>query len=488
MDENKKIIKPTEEFKLTRPYGTLKSDFDCLPIDIFEKYFKQPLINTITKQFKHRLLNHQYQERNNNNDKFGIMLEITQKRIFSHHDGTYNIVPDISMKYAHWDESNSNKQMSLLKNNMEFFRMINTQKSNITISCPKEYQTKNKQTVFIVKTSDETETNINCYFKSTIKQLLLNYDATWLIAGLSQQTDNICFFNINSSKFEKIFSLDGSITALCTAHKQQLFIVGSECGEIAFMTPDGIYKLEKTIDQPVMHVEFSPDDTRFLACGGNQLIFWQMHTDKWLWLPVSMKYTSYRSTDMIRKASFSSDGKRIIVAMEDGTFTLMDGLTSNIIEQSLIWRCSDTVGIDNQAPLTLWSTKNNLLLLLDPAQHTDSSIYTFMVRKSSNGRFLAMYNFFPNNPVAMGLTKDEETVVFIHKDNRVSCLHLYDNPYLQYIDFIENKANIYHLCELLQICKNIKVSQFYRATIDSNATQFINAICSCIRSYHNIEL
>jgi WD40 repeat protein len=275
---------------------------------------------------------------------------------------------------------------------------------------------------------------------------------------------------------------------LCAAHKQQLFVAGSECGEIALFTPDTMFQFNKNINQPVTYVEFSFDDTRFLARAKNQLILYKIHKDEQLSI-VFFGPVINTLSHKIRKASFSSDGKRVMVAMADGMLTFLNSLTGKAIEHySAIWRCKDIANIDNQAPLALWSTKNNLLLLLDPAEHIDKTIYTFMVRKSSNGRFLTMCKFFPNNPKAMGLTKDENTVVFVHKDNKVSCIHLYDNPYLQYIDFIENKANIYHLCELLQICKNIKVDQHNNATRDLNATQFINTICSCIKSYHDIKL
>jgi hypothetical protein len=158
MEKEKKIIEPTEEFKLTRTYGKLKSDFDCLPTDIFETYFKQPLIRTITKQFKHRLLNHQFQTRCD--DNFGIYLRVTQNTTFYHHDGTYNIVPNIGMDYANWDESNVNKQVYTINfllndkkiESFNLLRMIKAQKSDIKISFSKEEcRTGNKQTLFIKK-------------------------------------------------------------------------------------------------------------------------------------------------------------------------------------------------------------------------------------------------------------------------------------------------------------------------------------------------
>jgi hypothetical protein len=147
-----------------------------------------------------------------------------------------------------------------------------------------------------------------------------------------------------------------------------------------------------------------------------------------------------------------------------------------------MWRCDDVADIDDRAPLILCSTKNKLVLSLDTAHHTDITIYTFVVRKMSGKfNFLTAYNFYPDNPKAMGLTEDERSVVFIYRDNTSSILDLYDEQDLNDINFIEQEANIYQLCELFQVCKQFKTNQVI-STTNSNASKLVNTMRSYIKT------
>jgi WD40 repeat protein len=253
-----------------------------------------------------------------------------------------------------------------------------------------------------------------------------------------------------------------------------LFAVCLE-NDVAIIQPDvsKIYSGKSDNSITNLDIQFSPDDKRFIAYGENIIELRKINklSEKKC---LSYSYKKITMPHPIRKASFTPDGKLIIVAMANGHLGFCDGLTGQAFPPySATWRCEDVANIDNQSPLLLYSIKNKLLFSLDLADHTDDSIYTFVIRDITDGRFLTAYNFYPNNPRAMGLTQDERSVVFLYNDNTASLLRLYTDQDIQDINFVENKANIYQLCSLFDLSKQFE-TQHTNDMYNKNTSLFVN--------------
>src|SRR5712692_7645990 len=94
IDKNQKQY---EEFKLSRLYGKLKSNFDCLPEDIIKKHIKPHLIEALVTKYKHKLLfGKSYQAK---------LVTFKKYNFFTFHDGSYRLAPNIA-NYAMWDINN----------------------------------------------------------------------------------------------------------------------------------------------------------------------------------------------------------------------------------------------------------------------------------------------------------------------------------------------------------------------------------------------
>jgi hypothetical protein len=229
-------------------------------------------------------------------------------------------------------------------------------------------------------------------------------------------------------------------------------------------------------------IQFSPDDAYLCLNGYHHIAICNMRNPQ-------APPIEYREADLyvsyIRKIFFSPGSTKILVALKNGRLICGSDFFKkptlkfcNYDPFRVIWRCEDVASIDNQAPLILWGN-NDLLFSLDPANHTDQNIFTFVIRNSSTGKFLMAYNFFPHNPIAMGLAKDERSVIFMHKNDKMSQILLYPSRENENIDFIENKASLYELCCLWQIGKSWPEKQLDGQN-DKNASKFIEKMQSMI--------
>ena len=479
-----------EQFKFTRPYGVLY--INCLPPEIIKNHIMPHIAHFVATKYKHRLLHYKYQKKldlKNHESLQTVCLGRPNQKAFYHHDGTYTVLPDIKQDYAQWDDSPNNKNLHVCKITIKKHTdnyvpiLYNTQQeqSELGIYCPlKEYSKNKKKSLFI----EVREKILDRYkIESTITHHVLSSNAAWLIFGTSHHHNNIKLFNVKERSLERSLSFNGPISALCAAHHLALFAICSHGGDIALIRPNGITHLSKkhnNIAATMINAEFSPNDKQCICYGENILLLWQIPTN------ISLEQTSFpcilkkiTMPSPVLKATFSPDGKLIIMALKDGRLNYCNCLTGELLKHyPAPWRLRE-IPLDNQGPLIVCSKLNRLIFSLDSTTHNSETIPTLIVRKASGKfNFLTTYNFYPNNPKIIGLTKDERSLVFIHNTGNASQLNLYDDQDMEYVNFIEQKANFYQLCELLQICKDHKTDQ--RDARNTRAITGINEIRSYI--------
>jgi hypothetical protein len=487
------LVHPEEyaHFKSTRL--TTKSNFDILPQDILVTHIQPVLTNIIVTKYKHALLNHNYQEKKDRENQKVlnlITLGLQPEKIFQYYDGTYSITPDIGYNYVMWDESPINKKDTYITNTElecpgEYIQLLcstKQKKRNFAILFPEEEYFNSNNTHFAIITKNKIIDNY--VSKSTITHCVLSNDHEWLIITLQKQDQNvIILFNLHSEK--SVYAIKGSLTTLCTAHKSSLFIAcNTDSSYIKLINfASKVYtkfKIKKIFDNTPINAEFSPDDKQFIIYAGIKLILFiskitginkkNIPTKNWHQMLITTE-------NPIRKASFTPDGKLIVLAMSNGDFCFHKNITCKPVTQYRSkWRYAHEPDVDNQAPLLLYSIKNKLLLSLNPASYTSPSITTFFIRKLTNGRILTAYNFYPKGPRAMGLTEDEQSIVFVHPNDMVSLLHLYNDQDRENIDYIQQKTNIYQLLDLLDICKKFKTKQKKDERRNTNASPLVTAV------------
>lgn len=500
MNEKEKLY---EEFKLTRSYGTLKSNFDCLPDDVFNKYLKNPLRENISKKFKQDLLIH----KSENKLYKTIYLDEQKDTIFRYHDGTYNVVPDIGKNYSMWVTSKNFKELfyySVIMLVHESNTLIDITKDTYAVVALNAITTEQlpiKLLFLKAKCSSENTEGYKKFCITTpssdywialnhaVNHYLFSYNHEFLALGTVGQDTNFLLFNLKLQKWQSC-SLNGPITALCTAHHSPLFLVGSQNGNIRLiLTNNKSFSLNANNNNAKMikHVQFSPDDTRCFACTNNTFTFFKINEiacpNKKSIINYDFEFSRYPSS--VQNASFSPDGRIITVALADGNLIFIDGLTGKHSKQYYAeWHSSDNS--KNEIPLFLWGSKNNLLFSLNPTDDTDNTLSTLIIKKLSKGRELASYSCNKSNSI--GLTQDENNIVFIHEDNSISLLTIYDDQDLKNINFIEEKANIYQLCQLYQLYKNSKNDpQIYKKR-NANATEFISSITTLLSKMQNYKI
>jgi hypothetical protein len=454
------------------------------------KDLKAILAKTIAIKFKHALLNHNFQERKSRKHYGPLQttsLGIQEEKKFTRHDGTYDMVPNIGYDYAMWDIASITKivqQKALTKKGSDkiekYIQLLHgtrEEKPNFELCCAKEqYVANNKKKLTFIFADDTMQT---CSLQSKMLQCALSQDHQWCaLTYLDECKGSIDLFSLDSRTVPYAFKFQHPISALCSAHKSTLFAVCTTKGDLAFITLSSTSPICHSETTDILtHAEFSPDDNYLIAYGEKTLRFWKLKS-----IPPT-KYTLVETDHPIRKAIFTPNGKLIVIALANGEFLFCDGTTAGTLEYyPATWRVKNMISVDNQAPLLLYSIKNKLLLSLDPAHRTDSDsdVYTFVVRKLTNGRILTAHNFYSNNPRAMGLTEDERSVVFTHHDDSVSLLHLYNDQDFQDTAFIEEKADERQLLEMFKFCQLYKTKQKYLKNL--NATPLVTAIRDYIRA------
>lgn len=473
-----------EEFKRAKSY--LQSNFNSLPKDTLENY-RPYLAKIVATKYKHKLLNHTYQkktDRNKNTLSCNSLLgdEIPGK-VLSHYDGTYSCVPDIKCDYTMWDELSINK---ILKADKKFTILLHSKKSNESEITLLTMHKQRKQRFCLM-----TKGNIHPLdIFDVLEHYTLNNDCTSLALGGVHTTGNlVSLFNISHTlQAEDLIRFNSKVTSLHAAHHSSLFVACSEDGEVKLLIPgSGALCLSEKNSTTKMNAQFSPNDKQLITWGDKILMLYDI--DELLknlksqdGLPIIRKKIMPTS---IRRASFSADGKTIIVAYENGQLFFFDNNLDYIyIKPFPTWRDTNQDITDDHMPLILWDTDEKLLFTLDSAEQQNENVHPLMIRKSSGTfKFLTACKPGPLSYRAMGLPKNGNSIIFLDRANQAYQLDLYKKEEIEKIDFIKNKANVDQLLELLQICKQFKTKQSDDGLRDENATPFINAIRSQIEDY-----
>jgi hypothetical protein len=429
METVNELQKPSyETFKLTRQYGISKSNFDYLPKDVI-KNITSHISQSVAIQLKHKLLYAKYK-----NDLLTIedMHNEQKFKLFYLHNGVGDLVPDIA-EYATW-ESNTLRDKILMK-----------------------HVTKNRDAYG--------------YHRA------ISYDDAWLVSD-ARHRDRASFFNVASQKYaHESYPLYSPITAIAAAHHSHLFAICNTDGNIQIITPtDDLFTITIPATEKAPSIHFSPDDTKLLMYTPYTVYVSQLtktmaaintNGD----LPNVYKHKSFSSH--IKKARFSPCSQRVVIALETGELIWWDIPTNQFLKKREpdFWRASEYI-TDKQSPFMLWSEKNDLFFSLDPADNNGIP-KNFIIREATSRKFIAYCHFFPNTPKAMGLTKDENNVMFVSATGNAYQLQLYNDQELAYIRCIEQEANLYQLCFLWNMCaQNAKTNPISAATMLSYISSF----------------
>jgi len=478
--------KTLEEFKLTRPYGgALKSNFDDLPQDLFETHIKNHLIETLIKKFKSQLLLFK-----NETKKHALaQLNVLHNSIFMYHDGTYTTVPLINQTYTMWDELKTieanNKIITPKK------KGLSTQSLLLGLCYTKKEEKPPLKlwfstTEYISNSKYSFDIEISSYISSTrldnsIEHYLFDCNQELLVIGTSGYYNNLFMYDVLNKKILK-FSFNGSITTLCAAHKVPYFFVGSKNGDAYLILKRYCVNIKAPDKETIVGAEFSPDDNKIFCYSNKTFIFYNFQNIQKK--PLDYHYQVYPLNSPIKKALFSPDGSRIITALANGDLILRNGSTGEGIRQyKKKWCFSDAVDINNQPPLFLISSKNNILFSLDLNKWTNNTS-NVTIRKLSNGKILFLGHVGFKNVRAIGLTKDENDIICTDKKHETVLLNLYNQQDIKIIDFIEKKANIVQLCELYQIYKTCKPSEMNKAF---ETSKFITTFVQIVLFYSPIS-
>lgn len=432
-------------------------------------------------EFKQRLLNHNWQ---NHNYPFRLPMarivhETNSWKPFLYHDGTYIMVPDVA-DYAMWDGDMGNELRDADSNRFTKILMHANLSQVCSVSyLSEQWKKKDVDKIYFQSSHGISSTVISfiSYHGDSLRFCLLSNDGKWLVADFGTSIE---FVDIQKSQLGTRYNFPLESITFCAAYHSPLFAVYSP-GSLVLVTPTehvAETRVNFAISPNNRSIQFSPDDAYLCLHDGNDIMLCDVRKAL-----IERRNRKLPDSIRIRKVFFSPDSTKLLVALKNGRLICGSGffkdkrqigdLYFGDYSSYATWRCEDVADIDNQAPCILWGD-NDLLFSLDPADHTDETIFTFVVYRASTGRFLTAYKFFPHNPIAMGLTKDQGAVIFVHKDHKVSQVNLYNDGDNDDIDFIESKTSLYELCCLWQICKDkaIAVDQI-DSQKDRNAQQFV---------------
>lgn len=473
-----------EEFKLTRPYGKMIFLWDLLPQDIIEQHIRPHIANIIIAKFQQRLLHckQQLKEQYENLETLPILPAHSSKdTLFHHHDGTYTIIADIGSDYVMCDQSVSTSTTStrsfrgLPIQSLVLILTNTSQEKPITVSSPMTEFKLNDKKNFYIEVDEKTTKH---EFKSKINHLAMSHDSTLICFGSEANDNSVTLISLDSMDFH-VISCGGPITALCTAHHSPAFLVCTENDDTSLIMKNQRWNLVKqhnAIKTMPTSALFSPDDKQCITYRKDTFTVWGFHT------PLSNEKTkayNYHTATLhkgIQKALFTPDSKLIIFAMEDGQFVFYNAINHQFITQYYARWCVQR-RIDNPMPLVICSPKSKLLFSVDPAKY-DEYCSTVTIRKSSGKfDFLAACTIYPHTPCIIGLTKDEKSLILTDIYDASLRLDLYTHQDLNEIEFISKKANLYQLCEMLQLCKEMKKNKF-----DGKSKIFVDAMRQYIQN------
>ena len=437
------------EFRLTRSYGTL--NFGGLPKEVIERHIKPYFYEPIITIFKQRLLNYKYQLRSENNEEQLLdSLSLSCNNIFRYHDGKYTVVPD-GVDYSLWSGNTGEiviNTISYDNQEEEYIKLLSHHKeqSEIQLYCPlDQYEQINEKSFFL---RGKTRTSLWSFVP--INSYMFSSDGNWLVLYSTQPCPKIRFIEIEEHKLHAEIEFYKPIIAWCSAHHSSLFAICDKEG-LSLITPETIGN-SCTLFFESKSIQFSPNDKYLIIFASHKIALYDVNIQK---IAFDIRRESLFAS-IIQKVLFAPDSKKIAIACKDGIIWFWDIIGEAIANPyQACWCDWEMAYTFDREPELMWS-EDNILFSLDPIEGENSK---FIVRNAIDGRCLASYNFCSNDPVVMGLTKDGRAVVFVERNGRAHRLDLYDEQDYKNIEFIKQKADLYRLCCLWNICKEVKVEQ-----------------------------
>ena len=442
----------------------------CLPQDLIVKHIAPHFVEPIIKKYKSKLIAYKYCK-----DLFAVKKTDGDYKwnTFSRHDGTYSLVPKIEGGYAMWEEcdihnnrrnlrdTDTDKKYVLQLRSIKDKKGISNNLAVLFADNPAELGKK-----FVLYSEDSVireyeksalkSFNFNCLkFDLPAKHVLFSNDNTLLALGFAENVAHNLISICDTKTCSTLsWHLNGSISALCSAHHSPVFVAGSDQPHAPDFPNLFIFITEANKkqllghDAPITCVEFSPDDTRLLTCSYDAVrdtsivMLWDTtDIDK---ITRVCEYT--RSQFPVRRAFFVCNGQKVVLMQKNGDFDLLDGITGDYVLKDTAQHFCRQADQENH-PLMIWSSKNKLLLSI-----LDNSLNCF---SSEDSQWFGVDNL-DNNMVRMGLAADENTVVLVDEDENVYTFSIYDDQDVKDIDFIEKESNLVQLYEMLSIRKNNK--------------------------------
>jgi hypothetical protein len=464
-----------QNFCLYRTYGTpSQSNIAILPTDV-TKQIAPYLSQQIVTDYEQRLLSYK---------KLSGLLTTkpfpySKQKPFLSHDGTYNIVLE-GKNYAMWDYYKEHLSFYTQKNS-DIVLMHESPYSSVMLSLPFDDNFNHTNDINVLMESFQTNstTTNNISTKTNITHYLLSSDSEWLALGTASP-GVLSFYDLRAS-LNRTEVPNFNCVALCSAHHSPLFAVCNKDGKLLIADPaNSDFWSINTINHPTF-LQFSHDDKYLLSYGEkNSTVFTVDHKKK------QLKYETITMPSPIKKTLFSPDGTHVIIALKDGNLIWWDFISNNVTLDPINpikWRHKIMPTANDQGPLMLLSKKNNLLILLD-SHATNNKIDTLIIRDATTGRKLASLDHAHPAPIAMGLTKDEQSIIVVDETNKAYQIDLYNDEDIENIDFIEHKASLLELCSLWQICKNKDLqASSYEDSVDLEAKEFIATMQSHLTAY-----
>ena len=444
----------------------------CLPPEVVQNYIAPHLSAQLATKYNHTLL---YYKLLTNFFKPEAVDCSGQWDFLRRHDGSYWVVPRTGINYSMWDAINTNLRETRVYNDEQYINFLRSKEGKeLSFLWADNLHGRRKKMLF----TNEGKSRKMVTFRNSVSRLIFSNDSTLLAVGYSE-TNGLLIYDTETFT-GKAGYLQGSVSALCAAHHTPAFVAGanksflsSELSNLVLIHQGKNTCLSGHDEDLIISVEFSLDDTRLLTLSevsnGYHLKLWDTSDFN----AIKCIYDVQGTGVQVQKAFFICDGQRIVMVGKDGIFSLFDGLTGNDVGNyfSRRNRFFDHGQQSNKVPIFIWSNKNKLLI-----SSFDKIITIHSPEKDKHiGRIVC-----GTTPIGIGLTADENSIIFMDKDNKAYRFPLYEDQELRSVYFIENQATLLQLYDMLNMSKKHKKSNKER--VASKTKDFILAMQSYIQA------
>jgi len=441
----------------------------CLPPEVIRKYISPHFTEHISIEYKHQLIAYKCFF-----NQFAIK-PIDHHNEWHHvinHDGTYHVVPKTKDEYIAWNAISLHRRHTLTltpndnnKYTVELIVIKDKKNPDYTLSIPSSYNKEDgNKTIMLIKHKKNNRTlRTPINGESQFTHYLFSNDCSLIAIGENKENYNLNVYTVKSSSINTL-SLNGPISALCSAHHSPMFAAGSSNPYAPNLPNIILIKEGITIHIPghkaaITSLEFSPSDTQLLTCSYNEqknishLLVWNIHN-----LPQCIYGRKWEFR--IDKAFFICDGKRILITKDNSPVTLLDAVTGDLINSY------ETISNDPEKTCLFIDNTQDMLFINIIGK-------TIKFYNSNSCEYLGQITPFNTSPMSIGLTARKKEIIVVDKDEKNFTLKLYNKQDYNEIKFIENHANIFQLYTLLTICTKNKSS--------GTTTSFVKAIKSYIQ-------